>query len=335
MSRHGGNRIDPPLPRIQNPGDIIVGRAGDGRPEILPLGPTGTFLSRGPDGALAYQTGPAGPTGPSGGPTGPTGLQGIQGVTGAGGPTGPTGVAGAAANTGATGATGPTGPATPGPTGPTGAASTAVGPTGPGGEAGGPTGPTGPQSDTPGPQGPQGQTGPTGPVSTVASTVTGPTGARGSTGSLGPTGPTGDTGPTGAPSNVKPGSVTFIDGRHVPWTNQPAAIGVWGGVGSTSGGFTAATYVDLTNATAFRLLAYVAVVGSADAKIRLVTPGNTQLAEVSGAGDIALNVGPAIRETAWVSILPASRGVVSLTLVGLDGNATADPEICMVRMEYR
>lgn len=133
-------RLDPPQPRIQNPGDVIVGRPGDGVPVVLPKGPAGQALVAGATG-VGWAVG--------GGPTGPTGPQGIPG-----GPTGPTGILGP---TGPTGATGPTGR-----TGPTGPTSTVAGPTGP---SGGPTGPTGPT----------GVTGPVGssPVSVVSQTIDG------------------------------------------------------------------------------------------------------------------------------------------------------------------
>src|SRR5215470_7352366 len=134
------SRLDPPLPRIANPGDQLVGRPGDGRPEILPLGPAGYRMAAGatgvdwvppedgptgprgvtgPTGPLGGPTGPIGPTGtvgPASLVTGPTGLQGSQGSTGPMGPTGP--------STSPTGAQGPTGPTStvPGPTGPQGAA---------------------------------------------------------------------------------------------------------------------------------------------------------------------------------------------------------------------
>lgn len=162
-------RIDPPLPRIANPGDLTVGRSGDGRPEILPSGDAGDHLRVDTDGALIWD--------PTVGPTGPTGARGVTGP--AGGPTGAVG------GVGATGGTGPTGPSGPlGPTGVTGASSTVAGPTGP---AGGPTGPAG-SSIVPGPTGPSGPTGPT-------STVTGPTGRQGPAGAEGDAGPTGPIGP--------------------------------------------------------------------------------------------------------------------------------------------
>lgn len=346
-SQHGG-RIDPPLPKIQEPGDIIVGRAGDGRPEILPMGPTGTFLSRGPDGGLAYQTGPVGPTGPSGGPTGPTGAAST--VTGPEGPTGPTGADGAAANTGATGPTGPTGPATPGPTGPPGADSTVTGPTGPGGEAGGPTGPTGPQSDTPGPQGPQGQTGATGPTG-AASTVTGPTGrtgptgaagtpgAKGSTGNQGPTGPTGAMGPTGAAPAATAITVVYLFPPYSSlgqsaFPNMPAAESLWNGSWENT------SIVDLTNATQFRLNLRVIVSGSTGSKVRLkysINGGGTwiDLASPAGAADLTINT-INLRVSPWVTVAAGAKTASTLIgLFGVSGNATADPIITDVKLEYR
>jgi microcystin-dependent protein len=187
------SRIDPPLPKIANPGDMIVGRAGDGRPEILPAGPEGSRVAVGPTG-LYYASPEDGPTGPTGttGPTGPLG-----GPTGS---TGPTGLQGPASTV-----TGPSGPQ--GLIGP-------AGPTGPGGEAGGPTGPTGAASFVTGPQGAQGVIGATG--ATGAQGVTGPVG---STGPLGPTGAKGDsgvTGPQGSPAGFPTGAIIMYGGAAPP-----------------------------------------------------------------------------------------------------------------------
>ena len=190
-------RLDPPLPQITEPGDLITGRAPDGRPVVLPAGGVDQRLNVGPDGDLVW-----GP--PSDGPTGPTGAVGVTGP--AGGPTGPGGSAGV---------TGPTGPlGTTGPTGVVGAASTVTGPSGPTGPSGGPTGATGPLGVT-GPTG-AGSPGPTGAASTVTG-PTGPQGAAGAEGDRGPTGPVGPastvTGPTG-PSTLQ--STIFIgDGVNV------------------------------------------------------------------------------------------------------------------------
>lgn len=193
-------RIDPPLPQIENPGELITGRYPDGRPVILPPGGPDQRLNVGPDGDLVWGSPTDGPTGPtgSGGPTGPGGAAG--GPTGAAGSVGPTGPGGAV------GATGPSGPV--------GAASTTTGPSGPTGPSGGPTGPTG----IAGPTGPTGL-GATGPQG-LASTVTGPTGIQGPAGAVGNAGPTGPvgpastvTGPTG-PSSLQ--ATVFIgDGAGV------------------------------------------------------------------------------------------------------------------------
>lgn len=179
-------RLDPPLPQIENPGELITGRFPDGRPVILAPGGADQRLNVGPDGDLVWGD-------PSDGPTGPTGAGGVTGPSG--GPTGPQGDVGPTGPDGTVGDTGPTGPQ--------GDASTVTGPAGATGPSGGPTGPTGPDGAT-GPTG-AGPTGPTGP----ASTVTGPTGRTGSAGAQGEVGATGPigpasfvTGPTGAASTV-------------------------------------------------------------------------------------------------------------------------------------
>lgn len=241
-------RIDPPLPKIQNPGDIIAGRAVDGRPEIVPAGTVGQRLAYAADGSLdavgiedgpTGPTGPNGPTGPAGGPTGPAG----PGVTGPTGPqstvTGPTGPTGADSTV-----TGPIGPS--GPTGTGGAASTVTGPTGPGGEAGGPTGPTGADSAVTGPTGP-GSTviGPTGPQGIQGTQgPTGPTGPQGNIGTQGIAGPTGAAGPVGPagsmmlwPTNTAPSGWLLADGTAVSRTTYAtlfAVIGITYGAGDGS-----------------------------------------------------------------------------------------------------
>ena len=203
-------RIDPPLPKISDPGDLVVGRSGDGKPEILSAGAVSERLRVGIDGSLEWDS--------DAGPTGPTGPVGATGPLGA--PTGPTGAIGA---TGATGVTGPVG--LTGPSGPTGAASATTGPTGPQGGTLGVTGPVGPTSTVPGP------TGPVGPVG-ANSTVTGPTGrigpegAKGDAGPIGiagPAGPVGVTGPTGplgvtGPS-ASPAAYELIDSFDGPFAS--------------------------------------------------------------------------------------------------------------------
>lgn len=194
-------RVDPPLPKIQSPGEIVAGRALDGRPEIVTAGVPGQVLMYGPDMALGPTDGTTGPTGVTG-PLGPTGPSfGPTGSTGAVGPTGPLSVTPGPTGIGATGTTGPTGPdGVLGPTGSQGLASSVTGPTGPGGAAGGPTGPTGVSGPT-GPlgiQGVQGIQGVTGPLGIQGfQGVTGPTGPQGNVGGPGPLGPTGVAGPIG------------------------------------------------------------------------------------------------------------------------------------------
>lgn len=181
-------RVDPPLPQITEPGELITGRFPDGRPVILPPGGTDQRLNVGPDGDLVWGS-------PTDGPTGPTGAGGVTGPSG-----GPTGAQGDVGPTGPDGLVGDTGP-----TGPEGDPSTVTGPVGPTGPSGGPTGPTGAQGVT-GPTG-VGPTGPTGP----ASTVTGPTGRTGSAGAQGEVGATGPIGPasfvTGPTGSVGPATM--------------------------------------------------------------------------------------------------------------------------------
>ena len=308
-------RIDPPLPKISNPGEIVAGNA-EGRPEIVSPGSPGQRLAYGENGILVAAnasdgpTGPSGPTGPggeAGGPTGPTGAgsTGPTGPTGSTGPqstvTGPTGPQGSVGSAGAAGVTGPTGP--------TGAQSTVTGPTGP---SDGPTGPTGPQGVT-GPTGPQGSPGPTGP-----------TGSQGATGA-------GATGPTGAAaSGAQPGSVTFIDGGSLPvWTNMPlAATPIF------SNAFNSKTYVDLSQATQFRLIVVVRTSGASAAVLRVALVAGGQLSSVSNAGDVPINAGGTYKSS-WVSIAVAARTDAEVYIQGQGGDAVNDPAFGIIRMEYK
>lgn len=325
MSRE---RIDPPLPRISTPGDLMVGAVSTGNPVILPVGAPGQRLSSvtgasGPSVAWAASN-EVGPTG-STGPTGPTGVGGPTGVTGAGmtGALGPTGPGGAASTV-----TGPTGP-----TGATGPASVVAGPTGPGGGATGPqgiqgvTGPTGPTgavgaaSTVTGPAGPVGVTGPAGPASTTG--PTGPTGARGATGTQGPTGNAGPTGPSAIPRLY----TFFADRAAATWSNMPLAVTVWP--------YEVAFYIDSRLITEFRLMATVTSAGVAAAKLRAVNASLTDIASSAGAGDVAINAAGLV-VGAWTA-LSATYKAESQTiyLAGLGGDSATSPTLTSVRLEVR
>jgi hypothetical protein len=149
---------------------------------------------------------------------------------------------------------------------------------------------------------------------------------------LGATGVAGATGPTGSSGGtVMPGSVDF----HAPsvlsaWTNMPAAETPLFGSSIT------VANVDLSDATEFRLSAYIAVAGSASAELRVKDDAAlADLASVAGAGDVAIN-STGLRVGAWTAIRVASRiENARLIVMGVGGNATADPSIGHVRMEYR
>lgn len=141
------------MPKVADPGDLMVGAESIGNPVILPVGVPGQRLgvATGPSGPYVSwldpsEDGPTGPTGASSTVTGPTGPASATGPTGAGvtGATGPTGAGVTGPSGGDTGPTGPTGP-TAGPTGPTGAQGS-LGPTGVGA-----TGPTGAAAAAPQP----------------------------------------------------------------------------------------------------------------------------------------------------------------------------------------
>ena len=291
-------RIDPPLPQISNPGEIIAGRADDGRPEIVAPGAPGQVIAYGVDGSLSatpLTAGPTGPTGPSGGPTGSTGPS----------VTGPTGTAGSAGATGPTGPIGATGSGPTGAVGPTGPGVGATGPTGPGGASGGPTGPTGPQGNV------------------------GTPGSNGAVGATGPTGPTGAAGEDAA--NPVPSVLAFVGYIATSWNNMPAAE--TGFLGST-----AWTPLDLSNATEFRLSATVLTAGTASSEIyvRYSENGIDTLDKLAWdeTGDLSISVTAHVT-TGWTYITPPARGDVYVGLFGMGGNSTKDPAFIMVVLEYR
>lgn len=311
-------RLDPPLPKIQEPGDMIVGRAVDGRPEILPIGADGTRIGV-TGGALGYIA-------PADGPTGPTGAQGVTGPsggpTGAVGPTGPSGPTGPQGVVGNTGVAGPTGAGPTGPTGPSG-------------------GPTGPASTVTGPTGPIGPTGPVG----AASTVTGPTGhagvagAQGEPGPTGPvgpasfvTGPTGPLGPTGPVSRMRWDSLLETTGAGYLWANMPAALTVapW---------LAWLTFLDLVGYTQFRIVLHiVGPIAANTAVLRLyyyngssyVPAGASATDGECPLGINALSAGP------WGTLVSGVKvETAQVAIYGFGGNGTMDPPFAAVSVEFR
>lgn len=288
----------------------MVGAESIGNPVILPVGDPGQ--------RLGVATGPSGPyvswlTPDEDGPTGPTGAAStVTGPTGPINATGPTGPTGAASTvTGATGATGPQGAV--------GTASTVTGPSGPTGPEGGPTGDTG-------------GAGPTGPTGASLTGPSGPSGPAGAAGSLGPTGPTGVTGPTG-PSLIVRQYVFFIAQASTSaytWPNMPSALTAF------PTGIAFPFITDLSLATEFRLQATMSVAGASSAKLRAVTGSNEDLAASSGAGDVAINFAGGTQVGSWAAINASFKGISQyIYLMGVGGNAVADPQFIAVRMEVR
>jgi hypothetical protein len=98
-------------------------------------------------------------------------------------------------------------------------------------------------------------------------------------------------------------------------------------------------YADLSNATEFRLSARVAVAGAAGAKLRVmcfISGGPIQdFADTPGTGDVAINV-VGTAKGVWAPIDATARiEDCIVTIQGLGGDATADPQFGIVRMEYR
>jgi hypothetical protein len=178
----------------------------------------------------------------------------------------------------------------------------------------------------PGPAGPVGGVGQTG--ATGLQGPTGPTGATGSQGTTGPTGATGATGPN------RPQYITVIGGTNIPrvWTNQPSAVTELFGLDYLR------TKGDLTNDSQVRLLVNVITAG-AGATTELRGQYSTDqsawnyLDGGTGPG-VAINTA-GLKVSAWVNLAAGAKSDVFLRLVGINGDAVADPSFGTAELQVK
>jgi hypothetical protein len=224
---------------------------------------------------------------------------------------GPQGQAGSSGTPGAQGSPGAIGP--PGPAGPRGV-----------------TGSTG----APGPGGPTGATGATGVQGVTGATGSkGATGNTGATGAPGPTGSTGATGATGATGPSVPRDISIIGGTNIPriWSNQPIAVTELFGVDYLR------TKADLTNASQARLLVNDITAGAATTELRTQysTDQSTWNYLDGGTGpNVAINA-LGVRVSSWVNIAAGAKSDVFVRLVGINGDATADPAFGITELQVK
>ena len=116
------------------------------------------------------------------------------------------------------------------------------------------------------------------------------------------------------------------------WTNMPAALTEWLGLSSSR------HKMDLVGFGEARLVLTVTTIGAATpAKIRaqysLDAAAWDYLDATSGPTVDINTVG--LKVSAWVPITNAARADVFLRLAGIDGDATADPVLANVRLQFR
>ncbi len=277
----------------------VLSPAGDRLVDVATLGVAGPPGPQGPQGV----PGADGAQGPQGltGATGPQGLQGIPGADGAQGPQGLTGATGPQGPQGLTGATGPQG------------IQGATGPQGPQGLQGA-TGPQGPTGAT-GPQGPQGIQGPPGPLPSGTEIVAAIDATLGSTVWQG-----------GGGSGGTVASLGFFTSDVATFTNQPAGITEYPGVGRL--------FVDLTNASFVYLTGRVATVGAAGAtlKAEYSVDGGTTWGDLSNTVSIAA-LGNVVGSRFTVPTA-AKTDHTYVRIVGQGGDGVADPQIAMLQANF-
>lgn len=181
-----------------------------------------------------------------------------------------------------------------------------------------------------GPAGPQGPAGADGAQG--AAGAQGPAGADGAQGPAGPQGPAGATGPAGR--NVGGVVICATPQTAQTWTNMPAALTEL--FGNDRGRRSA----DLTGMTEFRVSAQVSVTGSAGALLRAEYSTNgggawANLETGGTGGDVDISVAVGLLVGQWSPMDPTAADDVQLRLVGVNGNATADPAFRYLGIEFR
>lgn len=118
------------------------------------------------------------------------------------------------------------------------------------------------------------------------------------------------------------------------WTNQPAALTEL--IAATD----RRVQADLTGATQARITCeQTAAAASASAELRLQysTDGGTNWSYADGASGPAVALGTAAgrRTGAWANLVAGAKADVLLRIVGINGNATADPAFRNLTVEAK
>lgn len=180
----------------------------------------------------------------------------------------------------------------------------------------------------PGPPGPAGADG--------AQGAQGNPGTPGADGAQGIQGPPGEQGPQGAPGTGGNASTC----HDVPmvcagvWTNQPAALTEF----LNNQNFR--NRCDLTGTTQVRLkacLTAVAAAANTELRAEYSADGTNFYALGTSASTPAVVVGSAVgtKIGAWVDVAAGAKADVWLRIMGINGNATADPNFNKIILEFR
>jgi len=115
------------------------------------------------------------------------------------------------------------------------------------------------------------------------------------------------------------------------WTNQPAALTEL--FGTTTGRVKA----DLTEAAQVRLLCSVGTAGAAAAAVRVqYSTDQSSWSYLDGANGPSLGIGTTgLKVGAWTSPAAGAKADVFLRVVGINGDASADPAFGHVLLQVR
>jgi hypothetical protein len=158
----------------------------------------------------------------------------------------------------------------------------------------------------------------------------GPAGATGAPGATGSTGATGPAGPSIA-QTLPLLSDNFSSFGSPSWGNQPASLTEL--FGTTAGRLKA----DLTNVTQVRLQATVVVAGAGTAALRVqYSTDQSSWSYLDGASGPSVNVNTTgVKVSSWVAPAAAAKADVFLRVVGINGDATADPSFSNILLQVK
>jgi hypothetical protein len=146
-----------------------------------------------------------------------------------------------------------------------------------------------------------------------------------------PTGATGNTGDTGAAGPGGVGTLVLIGltAAGASWAVPASATDLLGVTG-----FRLAA--DLTLATDYRIVAFLADGAAAGAKLRAMyaTTGGGALAAIDSSGDIAADAAGRVTGT-WTALPAPAQADVWVTVQGLSGNGAAEATIQYLAIEFR